>query len=197
MVYAASAMVVFAVLTVLGIAIGYNGLRGGFLPWGVCGLALSASVIAWQYRRRDFGSPRRVLVVGSILVQFVLLSMSAFFLAVAVGNAVGSQALRHTDGGLATIATLIGSIEVMIVLPLGLLALAVVAWRDRGAPRDVRVLPAAALLVFALAPVLVGALPDTTEQPVMVGWAAAVAVTWVALARALGRTQAATSTTAR
>lgn len=187
MVYAATGMVTFAVLTVLGVAVGYNGLRGGFLPWGVCGLAFAASVIAWQYRRRAFGSPRRLLVVGSLLVQVVLLSMGTFFLAVAIGNAVGSHALRHTDGGLATVATLLGSIEIMIALPVGLVALAVAAWRDRSAPGDVRVLPTAAAVIFALAPVLVGALPDTTERPVMGVWALAMGGTWVALARALGR----------
>ena len=184
--YAAASMVVFAVVTVLGVAIGYDGLRGGYLPWGVCGLAFSASVIAWQYRRHTFGSPRRLLVLGSLLVQVVLLSMGVFFLAVAIGNAFGSHALRHTDSGLATVATLIGSIEIMILLPLGLLALAIAAGRDRAAPREMRVLPAATVVVFALAPILVGALPDSTERPVMAVWALAMAATWLALARALG-----------
>ncbi|MCA1823873.1 MAG: hypothetical protein ABR520_13050 [Mycobacteriales bacterium] len=189
MVYAAAAVAIFAVVTVTGIVVSYNGLRGGFLPWGVCGLAVAASFIAWQYRRRPLGSPRRALVFGSVLVQVVLLSMGAFFLAVAAGNAVGSHALRHTDGGLASVATLLGSVEVMVLLPLGLVALAVAAWRDRSAPRELRILPTVAVVVFAMAPILVGALPDSTERPVMVVWVAAIAATWVALARGLGRTR--------
>ena len=74
----------------------------------------------------------------------------------------------------------------MIALPVGLIAVAVAMWRDRGAPRELRVLPAVTVVVFALAPVLVGALPDSTERPIMVMWLAGIAVTWVALARALG-----------
>ena len=187
MLYAAAAVALFAVVAAIGVVAHYDGLRGGYLPWGVCGLAGAASIVAWQFRRRALGSPRRLLVLGSVLVQVVLMSMSAFFLAVAIGNAFGSHALRHTDGGLATVATLLGSIEIMIALPAGLVALAVAVWRDRDVPRDVRVLPTVAVVVFALAPVLVGALPDSTERPVMIVWLAAIGATWVALARALGR----------
>lgn len=197
MLYAAAAVTLFAVVAAVGVVADYNGLRGGLLPWGVCGLASAASLIAWQYRRRALGSPRRLLVLGSILVQVVLLSMSAFFLAVAIGNAAGSHALRHTDGGLATVATLVGSIEVMVALPVGLVALAVAVWRDRNAPRVLRALPTAAVAVFALAPILVGALPDSTERPVMVVWLIAIGATWVALAGALGRTHSQTPRTAR
>jgi hypothetical protein len=195
--YAAAGVALFAMVAALGVIVDYHGFRGGFLPWGVSGLALAASIVAWQYRRRPLGSPRRILVLGSILVQAVLLSMGAFCLAVAVGNAVGSHALRHTDGGLATVATLLGSVEIMVALPMGQIALAVAVWRDRSAPRDLRVLPTVAVVVFALAPVLVGALPDSTERPIMVAWLVAIAATWVALARALGRTDPANPATAR
>jgi hypothetical protein len=184
-VFAMATIVCFAVVATLAVALDYNGARGGFLPLGLGGLAFGASLVAWQCRLAAVGSPRRLLVLGSLLVQGVLLSMTAFFLAVAAGNAVGSHALRHTDGGLADVATLLGSVEIMIALPVGLLALAVALGRDRTAPRPLRVLPAVAVVVFALAPVLVGTLPDTTEQPVMVGWLAAITATWIALARAL------------
>jgi len=181
-------MASFAVVAGLGVVVDYHGFRGGFLPWGVSGLAFAASMVAWQYRRRPLGAPRHVLVFGSILVQAVLLSIGAFCLAVAVGNAAGSHALRHTDGGPATVATLLGSVEIMVALPVGLLALAVATWRDRSATRGLRVLPTVSVVVFALAPVLVGALPDSTERPIMVLWLVAIAVTWAALACALGRT---------
>lgn len=196
MLFAAGTMVVFAVVAAMAVIFDYNGARGGFLPLGMCGLAFGASLVAWQYRRHAVGMPRRLLVLGSTLVQVVLLSMTAFFLAVAVGNAVGSHALRHTDGGLATVATLLGSIEIMIALPVGLVAVAVAMWRDPRAPRDLRVLPTVTVAVFALAPVLVGALPDSTERPIMVVWLAAIAATWVALARALGDRGVAASRTA-
>lgn len=195
--YAAAAMTCFAVVAGLGVIVDYHGFRGGFLPWGVSGLAVAASMVAWQYRRRPLGAPRGILVFGSILVQAVLLSIGAFCLAVAIGNAAGSHALRHTDGGLASVATLLGSVEIMVALPVGLLAVAVAAWRDRSAARDIRVLPVVAVVVFALAPVLVGALPDSTERPIMVVWLLAIAATWVALARALGRTDPPTRVTAQ
>src|SRR5437763_7417647 len=67
--YAAVAVAVFAVVAALGVIVDYHGFRGGFLPWGVSGLAFAASLVAWQYRRRPLGLPRRVLVLGSILVQ--------------------------------------------------------------------------------------------------------------------------------
>ena len=195
--YAAVAVALFAVVAALGVIVDYHGFRGGFLPWGVSGLAFAASLVAWQYRLRPVGSPRRVLVLGSILVQAVLVSMGGFCLAVAIANAAGSHALRHTDGGLATVATLLGSVEIMIALPVGLLALAVALWRDRSAPRDLRVLPTVAVVVFALAPVLVGALPDTTKRPIMLVWLVVIGTTWVAIARALGRTDPPIAATAR
>jgi hypothetical protein len=185
---AAAAVAFFAVVAGMGVVTDYDGLRGGFLPLGVSGLAFAASMVAWEYRRHELGSPQRLLVVGSVLVQVVLLSICAFFFAVEVGNAAGSHALRQTDGGLATVATFLGSVDLMIALPVGLAALAVATWRDRNAPRDVRALSTAAVAVFALAPILVGALPDSTERPIMVVWLAAIGTTWAALARGLGRT---------
>jgi hypothetical protein len=53
------------------------------------------------------------------------------------------------------------------------------------------------VVVFALAPVLVGARPDSTERPIMLVWLVVIAATWVALARALGRTDPAVAATAR
>ena len=185
--YAAAALVASALVAAVSVVIDYNGLRGGALPWGMTGLAASASVIVWEIRRRRIGQPSALLVVASLAVQAVLISMAAFFLSVAVLNVAHSGILRHTDGGAATVATLLGSVEIMVLLPLGLIGIAVAVWRDRQLRQLLRLLPVVILVVFAIGPILVGALPDSTERPVMIGWLAAVAGTWVALASELAR----------
>lgn len=187
MTYASVAIVASALATLAGIAFDYNGLRGGALPWGAAGLGAAVSFVAWEYRVRVSGRPRRLLVTGSVLVQAVLLSMAAFLLAVALGNLAGSRALRETDGGLATVATLLGSVEVMIVLPIGLLLLAVATALDRGSSRLVPALAVLAVVTYVVGPLLVGLLPDSTERVVMSAWLVLVAATWTAIAGNLSR----------
>jgi hypothetical protein len=187
MTYVSVAIVVAVAVTLAGIAWDYNGLRGGALPWGSAGLGAAVSFVAWEYRLRALGRPRRLLVAGSVLVQAVLVSMAAFLLAVALGNVVGSRALRDTDGGLATLATLLGSVEVMIVLPIGLLLLAIATALDRRTSRAAPVLAATAVVTYVAGPVLVGLLPDSTERVVMSAWLVLVAATWIAIAGNLGR----------
>ena len=63
MLYAAAAVALFAVVAAVGVIADYDGFRGGFLPWGVSGLASAASFVGWQYRRLPLGSPRGVLVL--------------------------------------------------------------------------------------------------------------------------------------
>jgi hypothetical protein len=187
MAYASAAIVGFGAAALAGIAADYHGFRGGSLPWGVAGMASAISVVAWEYRFRAVTGPRRVLLAGSVLVQAVLVSMAVFMLAVAIGNAMGARALRRTDGGLATFATLIGSIEVMILLPVGLLALALATAGERRTHRGLAALAATALIGYVAGPVLVGVLPDSTERLVMSVWLVVVAATWIGIARALGR----------
>lgn len=153
----------------------YESLREGPLPIVLAVDIVLLTAILGLARRLRIGEPDGLARVGFWLAVTGLAVVFCFFAAVVLLEGLTDRA---PEWG-ATLATFIGSVATLIVLPFGLVLVAVASLREARLPGWARPLPLVAVALLVAVPIFIGLLPEgRPEGQVAAVLSAASGVTW-------------------